>query len=353
MRLLQCGAFEIMDDLELMSDFKWKKLIRISQIKGCQGIVFDGMIRYTKAQKLKISEPLQTLWMGVITQTETEARQMNNCIVEMYQLMSKKLHYPVLMRGRDMALLYDNPLHYSCDHIDWWIPTEEKAREVDAWAMREANILSNIDKDKLTYTYLDTKVQNNHFVVKLMDKRLNTELQNIVTREKSYYKPFYVEINATNIEIMPSSILLLMLVLNLVQHILMDEVIPIHIIDLGMYLRKRGDKVDYIKIERWLDQLKMQQVADLAGGLLIKLFHFSKDEIPFMKHYDEKIVEAMVHHIFSEDKLSVDEDGLNIARNTRKGINKLMHTASNMKYQPREITSGYLKKMIQALKVEE
>ncbi len=344
LRLLKCGSFGIMEDLELMSNFKWKKLIKISQLKGCPGIIFDGMKKYTKEGKLTIGESLQALWMGVITQTEAEAKKMNECVVEMYNLMSAKLHYPVLMRGREMALLYDNPLHYICDYIDWWIPTEEKAREADAWAMREAKIISDADKDMITYSYLDTKVRNNHYVVELMDNKLNKELHNIVIREKSYYKPFYVEINGANVEILPPSVLLLMLILNLAQHILIDKVLPTHIIDLGIYLRKLGDKVDYIKLERWLEQLKMQQMADIIGGLLVQLFSFTQDEIPFMKKYNADATDNIIMYIFSEEQLA-EEDRFAIGKNTKKNLKQLIRSATNIKYQPREITGGYVKKV--------
>lgn len=54
------------------------------------------------------------------------------------------------------------------------------------------------------------------------------------------------------------------------------------IIDLGRYLRIDGDKVDFVKLEKWLSQTKMTRMAELQGKLLIEGFGFSKDELPFV-----------------------------------------------------------------------
>ena len=55
------------------------------------------------------------------------------------------------------------------------------------------------------------------------------------------------------------------------------------IIQLGDYLRTRGDKVDFVKLEKWLAKLRIQRIAQLEGSVLITFFNFEQDEIPFVK----------------------------------------------------------------------
>lgn len=55
------------------------------------------------------------------------------------------------------------------------------------------------------------------------------------------------------------------------------------IIRLGRYLRERGEKVDYVKIDRWISKLSLLRMAQLQGSLLCEAFDFEDDEIPFMK----------------------------------------------------------------------
>lgn len=55
------------------------------------------------------------------------------------------------------------------------------------------------------------------------------------------------------------------------------------IIQLGQYLRARGDKVDFVKLDNWLTKLHLQRMAQLEGSVLITFFNFEQDEIPFVK----------------------------------------------------------------------
>lgn len=58
------------------------------------------------------------------------------------------------------------------------------------------------------------------------------------------------------------------------------------VIDLGRYLRLDGDKVDFVKLEKWLSHTSMTRMAELQGNLLIEGFGFSKDELPFVSKVD-------------------------------------------------------------------
>lgn len=346
LRLLKCGVFGIMEQLEPMSNFKWLKLINLSVTQECMGLTYDGMVRYVNARQMKLATKVKDAWTEVITKTETDSREMNNCIAEMYQIFSReqRLYYPVLLRGRSMATLYNNPSHYYCEHIDWYIPTEEKAREADAWAKREARIISDIDPNKLKYSFRNVKVENNHFVQELMDRKLNKDLQTLVTREKSYYKPNYIEVNSIKVEILPPSINLLMLILHLMTHIFEEDVKPQMILDLGMFLRKLGHLVDYIKIERWLNELGMQKIANLEGSLLMRLFNFTQDELPFLTEYLEEDVEGLVSNIFSNEYMT-PTDEYSIGMKTKKSFKHLYRSATTLRYHPREITGGYISKI--------
>ena len=50
-----------------------------------------------------------------------------------------------------------------------------------------------------------------------------------------------------------------------VNHILAKGISVRGIIELGSYLRTRGDKVDFVKLETWLSKLHLQRMAQLQG----------------------------------------------------------------------------------------
>lgn len=54
------------------------------------------------------------------------------------------------------------------------------------------------------------------------------------------------------------------------------------IIFLGRYLREKGDRVDFVKLDNWLLRLHLQRMAQLQGSILISVFDFEPDELPFV-----------------------------------------------------------------------
>lgn len=349
--MLKCGMFGIMEPLEPMSNFKWLKLIELSKTEECQGFIYEGMVKYVNSNGLTFSDKVREVWAQTILDTENHAQRMDNVIADMFQKFSvqPKLYYPVLLRGRAMATLYNNPRHYYCNHIDWYIPTEEKAREADAWASREAQIITDINPNKIRYKYQDILVENNHYVEELMNKELNKALQTTIIREKSYYKPTYIEINQTKIEVLPPSANILMLIAHLMQHILIQDVKPQMIADLGIFLRKLGHLVDYVKLERWLNELGMQKMADLEAGLLMELFAFTPDELPFMKDVNKNDVQGLLSNIFSEEYMKpIDE--FSFGKKTQQSFKNLYRTATTFKYHPREVTGVYVQKVAKVFK---
>lgn len=62
------------------------------------------------------------------------------------------------------------------------------------------------------------------------------------------------------------------------------------IIRLGQFLRNKGDKVDFLKLEKWLSALHLQRMAQLQGSILIAVFGFEKDEIDFVKRKNQLLI---------------------------------------------------------------
>lgn len=110
----------------------------------------------------------------------------------------------------------------------------------------------------------------------MKNKTLEERLQQIIRKEygdpeKSYETMQLMAIIITNVE-----------------NILTCKSFLRGIIDLGRYLRIDGDKVDFVKLEKWLSMTSMTRMAELQGNLLIEGFGFSKDELPFVSKVNAK-----------------------------------------------------------------
>ena len=74
---------------------------------------------------------------------------------------------------------------------------------------------------------------------------------------------------------------LLLMITRTSRHIL-NEGFPVRqLVALGSYIRKENNKIDYAMLGKWLQDLRLQKIAQLQGALLTEWFGFESDEIPF------------------------------------------------------------------------
>lgn len=72
------------------------------------------------------------------------------------------------------------------------------------------------------------------------------------------------------------------------------------IVELGIFLRTKGQYVDFVKIENWLQKLKFRRMASLQASILVDLFSFDKDEFPYIRKFERK---ALKLSLYSLDKI--------------------------------------------------
>jgi len=75
------------------------------------------------------------------------------------------------------------------------------------------------------------------------------------------------------------------------------------IVQLGLFLRQHGHNIDFVKTEMWIDKLRIKNMSNLIGCMLILFFHFEEAEIPFVHKKDsntENIINRYVEHAKSK-----------------------------------------------------
>ena len=141
--------------------------------------------------------------------------------------------------------------------------------------------------------------------------------------------------------------LLNIIIVNL-NHILNSGISFKEIITLGIYLREIGDKVDFIKLETWLQQLHIQRMAQLEGSILIMSFEFTRDEIPFMHNIEKKVWKLILQTLKPNfHSTSVEwhfrQTKIGFIHNNLSGfIRNLTHTFHYFTYTPIEAISNLL-----------
>ena len=84
---------------------------------------------------------------------------------------------------------------------------------------------------------------------------------------------------------------LLSLIVKNADYIITSDIYLPGIIAVGEYLRNKGDRVDFVKLNGWIEKLGIVEISSFIGKLLVELFDFEKEEIEFIiKDYHHPIV---------------------------------------------------------------
>jgi hypothetical protein len=111
---------------------------------------------------------------------------------------------------------------------------------------------------------------------RLSNPLLNSRLKHIREAE-----PHVID---TNME----TVRLLDLIVANINHIMNKGLSLQGILQIGLYLRTQGQHVDFVKLDKWLSRLHITRMASLLGNLLVEVFEFETEEVPFIRKADTK-----------------------------------------------------------------
>lgn len=127
------------------------------------------------------------------------------------------------------------------------------------------------------------------------------------------------------------------------------------IITLGQYLRTRGDKVDFVKLDAWLSSLMLHPMSELQGNILISVFGFDEDELPFVTKYDQKAYKLTLRSVSDLAKDTAQEwhfkqNSAGFVRNNGAVLRRnLRRSLRYVGYAPLETVSNFANNFVRSL----
>lgn len=150
---------------------------------------------------------------------------------------------------------------------------------------------------------------------------------------------------------------LLLILLRVVRH-LFNEGMPIRqLTELGIFLRKNSQRIDYQTVGKWIERLRLTQMTQLIGEFLIRLFGFSEEDIPFLKERKEKRIDRIAQELIeftntrSQDWYFSQQDGGIFVHNTNSSatFSHVRRSARYFKYYPSESVTNFFSSFVHSL----
>lgn len=170
---------------------------------------------------------------------------------------------------------------------------------------------------------------------------INHQLQNILDDEHS----------DTNTRQM------LLMIIRVVRHIL-NEGMPIcQLLELGIFMRQQGTQVDYNALKGWISKLRLAPMSQLEGKLLILLFGFQPEEVPFCSEKQDKKVAQIAEELldFTNTRshdwyFSQDDDSIFVHNsNSSAMFSHVRRSARYFRYYPSESVTNFFASFVHSL----
>ena len=170
---------------------------------------------------------------------------------------------------------------------------------------------------------------------------INHQLQNILDDEHS----------DTNTRQM------LLRIIRVVRHIL-NEGMPIsQLLELGIFMRQQGAQVDYPTLKGWIGKLRLAPMSQLEGELLILLFGFQPEDVPFCSEKRDKRVAQIAEELldFTNTRshdwyFSQDDDSIFVHNsNSSAMFSHVRRSARYFRYYPSESVTNFFASFVHSL----
>ena len=148
---------------------------------------------------------------------------------------------------------------------------------------------------------------------------------------------------------------LLSIIIYNINHTLTSGISLRGIIEMGRYLRQRGDRVDYVRLEQWLHKLGFVRMASLLGTVLIRIFDFTIDELPFMQKEEAdgprltaRSMDETAHDTAENWHFRMHTNGM-VENNSRVLRRNLRRSLRYVRYNPLETASNFMANFARSL----
>lgn len=127
------------------------------------------------------------------------------------------------------------------------------------------------------------------------------------------------------------------------------------ILRIGIYLRVDGDKIDFVKLENWLRNLNLTRMAQLEGSILIDIFGFEMDEIPFVNKMEPSAHKIAIEALEKPIRIDIEEWKISqkstifLANNSKAMMKTVKNCMKYFFFAPVEASSNFLHRFASSL----
>jgi hypothetical protein len=282
-RLLRAGAFDSWEDIEPMSAWKWRQVLVLAERTGLTALLLDGVETCQDQFFMQLTDALRAEWTE---KARAQCRQYDEAAAKVAALLaaqSRQQWRPILMEPWTTSCLYPRPSRHRVCPVTIFFPYSTQGAKADEWALAQDATADATHKYVLRYEWQGLDVEHRQRMMLLNNKLNNSTLQDIIEKERLEGGTTHADIGGQRVETVAPTLGMLMAILGIIKASLSEGLCLWKFVDMGMLLRRQGDRVDFVKLQDWIEALHFERMAQFIGSVLTGLLGFTTDEVPFMR----------------------------------------------------------------------
>ena len=303
LRLLRAGAFQEQETIEPMSAWKWAQVYDISLLHHTTALVFDGIRQCQDQFFLNIGRRLLTQWQEKTLATERSYSDICEQAHTLFDTLRQSQCRPLLVGSIAYSQHYAKPFHRETGSVTLFFPYDTQGRKADSWAEANGTDILYPDRHTVRYRWQGITVTHRHRLLQLSNKLLAHNLRNLVEQELRESKTDTFGDEQQPFETFGPTLTLFQMLLQQSCDLITSGILLLDLIDLGSFLRNSGHRVDYIKLQGWIERMKMQRMTQIIAQLLCDLLSFTPDELPFTSLQRRYDLTSIIHEILTPSSM--------------------------------------------------
>ena len=282
-RLLRAGAYGSEEAIEPMSGWKWGQLLAIAHKLDMEALLGDGVKACANQFFVQIPTNVSEQWAEATLSAEHRHQAASADVATLLQQQASGQLRPILTGLWATQALYPTPAHHRTGLVSIYFPYTTQGNKADELARAIDAEATSPNKHVLHYNWQGLNVEHRHQLLQLSNKLNNHTLKDIIEKEWLEGGTSHITIRGQRIETVAPTLAMLVALVEMVKSTLANGISLWLLTDIGMMLRQLGDRMDFVKIESWIERLHFNRMALLTAQLLTGLLGFSADEVPFVR----------------------------------------------------------------------
>lgn len=268
LELLKSAIWQKTSDPALFERANWDEIYQLAKEQAVVALCGDGISLLPS--RLMPPEENKGKWISAMMVTEMKNNVQNQKVVELFDKLRKNGLHPILMKGQSLATEYPFPLHRTCGDIDIYFKNEEEVSKAIEWT--KSCGYESLGKHEHDYPFMwnGEIVELHYWMALLYKRRYNQNLQYIIEEEYSKGSANSVKIGLEDVETVPVTLYVLYQMIHISFHFLNEGIGLRQFCDLAVYLNNHHAEIDFIKLDKWVKEIRMERLTELYATFLCK-----------------------------------------------------------------------------------